>query len=191
MCGDSLDEEVAQADPFLLFLHSLACRAIIDMLHGLASLASLAAALQVASALPTLSPRTNPSEPPPVVDVGYARYQGALNETAGVYTWRGIRYASAARFQAPRTPDKDSSGSVLNATEYGAICWQASVGANTTEGLPQNRTVDNETQPESEDCLFLDVLAPAGSCEGADLPVAVYIHGGGASCFIVIRSEHR
>jgi para-nitrobenzyl esterase len=34
------------------------------------------------------------------------------------------------------------------------------------------------TQP-AEDCLFLNAWRPAGACPGADLPVVVWIHGGG------------
>lgn len=146
------------------------------MLFNLFTLASLAATLQLASASPTsLVRRTNPNEPPPVVDLGYARYQGYLNETAGLYEWRGIRYASAQRFQAPQTPATHKA--VRNATEYGPICWPADEGTKTTKGLPPVNTTSS--QQASEDCLFLNVLAPAGSCEGANLPVLVYIHGGG------------
>ncbi|GAA5946916.1 hypothetical protein JCM3775_004177 [Rhodotorula graminis] len=151
------------------------------MLVRLASLATLAAALYVALASPLpLSRRTDPSEPPPVVDLGYARYQGVLNETYGMYEWRGIRYATAERFQAPRTPSKNSSdSSPILAAKFGDVCYISQVGANTTtQGvLTEAATAPSATQ--SEDCLFLNVVAPAGSCEGADLPVVVYIHGGG------------
>ncbi|PRQ70093.1 cephalosporin esterase precursor [Rhodotorula toruloides] len=150
------------------------------MLLNLFTLASLAATLQLAFASPTsLVRRTNPNEPPPVVDLGYARYQGYLNETAGLYWWRGIRYASAQRFQAPQTPATHKA--VRNATEYGPICWPASEGTNTTKGLPppSNSSSSAPQKQASEDCLFLNVVAPAGSCEGDNLPVLVYIHGGG------------
>ncbi|BGP53624.1 hypothetical protein JCM8202v2_001191 [Rhodotorula sphaerocarpa] len=44
------------------------------------------------------------------------------------YHWNGIRYASAARFQAPRTPATHRS-IVQNATAFGPNCWQATEGA--------------------------------------------------------------
>ncbi|GAA5907577.1 hypothetical protein JCM8208_000006 [Rhodotorula glutinis] len=151
------------------------------MLARLASLASLAAALHLAFASPLpLTRRTDPSEPPPVVDLGYAQYQGVLNATYGMYEWRGIRYATAERFQAPRTPSKNSSASSpILADKFGDVCYISQVGANTTK---QGVLTDEATVPSattSEDCLFLNVVAPAGSCEGAGLPVVVYIHGGG------------
>lgn len=144
----------------------------------LASLASLAAALHLAVASPLpLTRRTDP----PVVDLGYAQYQGVLNETYNMYEWRGIRYATAERFQAPRTPSKNSSdSSPILADHFGNVCYISQVGANTTQGvLTEEATTPSAMQ--SEDCLFLNVVSPAGSCEGADLPVVVYIHGGGAS----------
>jgi carboxylesterase type B len=35
------------------------------------------------------------SESAPIVDLGYAKYQGALNITSNVTTFLGIRYAAA------------------------------------------------------------------------------------------------
>jgi len=152
------------------------------MLVRLASLASLAAALHLAVASPLpLTRRTDPSEPSPVVDLGYAQYQGVLNETYNMYEWRGIRYGTAERFQAPRTPSKNSGdSSPILADQFGNVCYISQVGANTTQGvLTEEATTPSAMQ--SEDCLFLNVVSPAGSCEGAHLPVVVYIHGGGAS----------
>jgi hypothetical protein len=125
---------------------------------------------------PLLSKRTSPTEPPPVIDLGYARVQGYLNSTDSQYWWKGIRYASADRFQAPRTPATHTAA-VYNASAYGPICFQASEGAVTLQGKPPvaNFTIANQ----SEDCLYLNINAPAGACEGSNLPVLVWIHGGG------------
>lgn len=139
-------------------------------------LAACAASAVLAAPSGLLSKRTSPNEPPPVIDLGYARVQGYLNSTDSQYWWKGIRYASADRFQAPRTPATHTAA-VYNASAYGPICFQASEGAVTLQGKPPvaNFTIANQ----SEDCLYLNINAPAGACEGSNLPVLVWIHGGG------------
>lgn len=68
---------------------------------------------------------------PPVIDLGYSRLQGAYNPRSDQYHWNGIRYASAARFQAPRHPPPATHrSSVQNATAFGPNCWQATEGAH-------------------------------------------------------------
>ena len=116
--------------------------------------------------------RAAASPPPPVIDLGYARVQGYYNETANQYWWKGIRYATAERFRVPRTPAaQDSETDVVQADTYGDVCWQASMG-----GLDLSTIV---VGTRSEDCLFLNVIAPASAREGSDLPVLVWTHGGG------------
>lgn len=144
----------------------------------LAAVASAATALAVpfshlaSSGVNSHARATALPQPPPVIDLGYARVQGYYNETADQYWWKGIRYATAERFQAPRTPAaQDSVTQVVEADTYGNICWQASMG-----GLDLS-TIAVGTQ--SEDCLFLNVIAPARAGGGSDLPVLVWIHGGG------------
>ncbi|GAA6026032.1 hypothetical protein JCM8202_002530 [Rhodotorula sphaerocarpa] len=112
------------------------------------------------------------SSAPPVIDLGYSRIQGYYDQKHSQYGWKGIRYASADRFQAPRIPAKHTAV-VQNATDFGPICWQATEGATplTSWGEPVG--------PQSEDCLFLNINAPAGAGEGSNFPVVIFIHGGG------------
>ena len=108
-----------------------------------------------------------------VVDLGYARYRGVLDSTTHIRHWRGIRYAAPPinelRYQAPQPPGHVSEG-ILNATDFStfAQCPQTGtvpVGSNTA-GVDLG----------SEDCLFVTVSSPAAA---VDLPVFVWIHGGG------------
>ncbi len=69
------------------------------------------------------------------------------------------------RWQPPRFPAAQSSSQALPATNFGPICPQA---------LPAVPNVPNV--PGDEDCLYLNVYAPANA---SGLPVLVYIHGGG------------
>lgn len=84
----------------------------------------------------------------------------------GVSEWLGIPYAAPPvgnlRWQPPQPPTPWSS--TLNATAYGSEC------AQQFAGFPPGG---------SEDCLFVNVWAPAGANGSAGLPVMVHIHGGG------------
>ncbi|KAJ3938889.1 uncharacterized protein N0V96_010996 [Colletotrichum fioriniae] len=111
-----------------------------------------------------------------VVDLGYAKYEGYNNATSGLNIWKGIRYAApptgSQRWQPPRLPSSNDTATgdaapvpVTAATEFGPICPQ---NYPAVPGLP--------FIPGDEDCLFLNVYAPA---DAKDLPVLVYIHGGG------------
>jgi len=84
----------------------------------------------------------------------------------GVRVWRGIPYASppigALRFRAP-VPATPWAG-VRDATEFGPICPQPSLAGRAP------------IEPMDEDCLYLNVWAPASGA--ARRPVMVFIHAG-------------
>ncbi|KAI1770660.1 alpha/beta-hydrolase [Hypoxylon cercidicola] len=106
----------------------------------------------------------------PVVDLGYARYQGYYNETYGLNIYKGIRYAAPPvgklRWQRPHPPAHNRS-QVIPAIEYGSQCPQ------TRDATPGPFV---PAPSGSEDCLFLNVVAPASK---KGLPVLFWIHGGG------------
>lgn len=81
----------------------------------------------------------------------------------GAIAWRNIPYASAARWQAPRAIAPWPG--VRDGSQPGAICPQIA----DSEALKAFR--------QSEDCLNLNVWAPAGPHKGK-LPVMLWIHGG-------------
>jgi para-nitrobenzyl esterase len=100
--------------------------------------------------------------------VGAVTYDGCTVENDGVavHAWRGIEYGEAARWQAP-TPT--SPGAQVAAQAYGKQCPQYDAANNK----PYNPAT------MSEECLFLNVWAPADASEASKLPVMVFIHGGG------------
>jgi len=90
-------------------------------------------------------------------------------EEGTVKVFRGIPYAAAPvgdnRWRAPQpAPAWDG---VLNADSFSPICPQK--GHYPPEAPPE---------PMSEDCLTLNIWAPAGMSDSR-LPVMVWIHGGG------------
>lgn len=77
----------------------------------------------------------------------------------GSTAFRGIEYARAGRWQLPT--DGPTWSGVKRFDAFGPACPQAG----------QEATV--------EDCLFLNVFAPADRAARGKLPVVVWIHGGG------------
>ncbi|KAL5365830.1 Alpha/Beta hydrolase protein [Aspergillus floccosus] len=103
----------------------------------------------------------------PIVDLNYARYRG-LTLSSGVNQWLGIRYAAPPvgplRFAAPQDPRPVEE--IQYASKHGPICIPTG-----KYPIPQGA---------SEDCLFLDVYAPAQTKRHSKLlPVYVWIQGGG------------
>ncbi|KAI0646569.1 alpha/beta-hydrolase [Trametes meyenii] len=110
-----------------------------------------------------------------IVDLGYAQYLGNLSYPDTV-AFLGLPYAEPPvgerRFRAPLPLDtarvaNETKGQVANATTYPDQCIQGSLGFGDAGGAG------------TEDCLKVNVYAPADAKEGAKLPVLVYIHGGG------------
>ena len=119
------------------------------------------------------------ADPPTVTIPGMGSAFGALSDVVPTVAWfKGLPYAApptgALRFQPP-SPPLPWGDAPRNATAFGNICMQ-----RTTPGLPKY------TGPQDEDCLLLNVFAPAAAlpARGAEtepsklLPVMVWIHGG-------------
>ncbi len=90
----------------------------------------------------------------------------------GIWTYRGVPYAQAARFMAPEPPQPWEG--VRVATNYGESC-----------PIPEMEGVANDEQfnphrylPESEACQYLNIWTPGIDGNG-DRPVMVWLHGGG------------
>jgi para-nitrobenzyl esterase len=92
----------------------------------------------------------------------------------GTQAWLGIPYAAppvgALRFRAPVPPQ--GWDRPRDALAFGYRCPQFASPLAAAEGEPG-------TLIGSEDCLTLNVFAPAGADARSALPVMVFIHGGG------------
>ena len=99
----------------------------------------------------------------------------------GVAAYKGIRYATAGRWEYPR-PVTHWDG-VYQATAYGAACFQPRSFYDEAQ-VPEKAFYyhefrEGEHYDYSEDCLFLNIWTPENAAPGAKLPVLFYIHGGG------------
>ena len=88
------------------------------------------------------------------------------NSGSGVSVFKGIRFASAERFQPPTV-----------VTSWSGIYEANTIGPECPQIDSQLRTLLNaDNSGQSEDCLFLNITTPSDSVLGR--PVYVWIHGG-------------
>lgn len=112
------------------------------------------------------------SDTPLIRSTAAGQVEGYRSE--GTFTWLGIPYAASAagknRYKAPQPVESWRETGVKQCKSYGPSPPQVTVSGLLGVG-PFTRV--------SEDCLSLNVIAPEGSTAGDNLPVVVWIYGGG------------
>ena len=116
-----------------------------------------------------------------IVNTPCGQVQGVQGRVPGTAAYKGIRYATAGRWEYP-VQVKHWEG-VYDATNYGNCSYQPRAFYNE-EDVPEKAFYytefrKGETYTYSEDCLFLNVFTPDNAKAGDKLPVLIYIHGGG------------
>ncbi|KAF2855752.1 carotenoid ester lipase-like protein precursor [Plenodomus tracheiphilus IPT5] len=110
----------------------------------------------------------------PVITTTNGTLVGAWNKQYNQDIFLGIPYAQPPtgnlRYQRPKPLDQPWEQ--RNAVEFGPWCHSAPLA------LPVF-TQSGFSHEESEDCLTLNIVRPATAHKGANLPVLVYVHGGG------------
>ncbi|SFM64871.1 para-nitrobenzyl esterase [Chitinophaga sp. YR627] len=107
---------------------------------------------------------------PALVKIESGRIQGVVSRTTGIRSYKGIPYAQPPvgnlRWKAPQ-PEK-TWDTILRADHFGPRAMQGNIFGDMgfrSDGM-------------SEDCLYLNVWAPANPGK-QQLPVLVYFYGGG------------
>jgi para-nitrobenzyl esterase len=135
---------------------------------------------------PTTPP---PSEPPPVVtsplqrDTVYGSVLGTDDAAAnGTYSWKGVPFAKPPvgelRWKAPVDPQPWTT--VKTTQKLGNACVQTGrlygPGQNNQYDATIGTSIGKTTG--AEDCLYLNIWAPATAAATDKLPVIVFVYGG-------------
>ncbi|KAJ3990189.1 alpha/beta-hydrolase [Lentinula detonsa] len=118
----------------------------------------------------------------PVIDLGYAQYQGAFDSTNNLTNYLGIRYAEPPigdlRWKAPQSPAINNTV-IQQVNTQPPPCFQAPAGTASSNPYKLSKRGVDVTGDPTEDCLFLNVYFPGDVVPTVPLPTIVWIHGGG------------
>ncbi len=107
----------------------------------------------------------------PIVQTKAGKLRGIIVD--GTYTFHGVKYADAQRFQPP-TPPQSWEG-VKDAHSYGYVCPMLDKETAIGEIM-----VPHRYWPKDENCQYLNIWSPSID-PAAKKPVMVWLHGGGFS----------
>ncbi|KAK7050015.1 hypothetical protein VNI00_005446 [Paramarasmius palmivorus] len=105
----------------------------------------------------------NPTQQGPIIDLGYARYQGVFNPTTNVTDFIGVRFAAPPtgqlRWQAPQPPTPTPGVQIANVQIPQCIQAPSFGILPTSAPIPSSSHSKRQTPTAaSEDCLFLHRL---------------------------------
>ena len=116
-----------------------------------------------------------------VINTPCGQIKGTDCRIPGVIAYKGIRYATAKRWEYPSLVE--SWEGIYDATKYGNCSYQPrsfyDEEYNEKKYFYYNEFRKGETYTYDDDCLFLNIWTPETATPGRKLPVLVYIHGGG------------
>ena len=116
-----------------------------------------------------------------IVTTPCGQVQGVPGRVSGTVAYKGIRYATAGRWEYPK--QMTSWEGIYDATHYGHCSYQPRAfydeELNEKKYFYYHEFRKGEIYTYSEDCLFLNIFTPDTAREGQKLPVLIYIHGGG------------
>ncbi|MDR2456409.1 MAG: carboxylesterase family protein, partial [Deltaproteobacteria bacterium] len=109
--------------------------------------------------------------PPLIAETKFGPVVGAAQGNLAVF--KGIPYAASTEGEGRFAPPKDPVPwtEPRSALDFGPACWQ--------QTSDQNPFALHSSSALSDDCLSLNIWAPKEAKPGSDLPVYVFIHGGG------------
>lgn len=111
-----------------------------------------------------------PNAKPPIATIESGDLRGFVED--GIYTFLGIPYATAGRFEQPQKVEPWEG--VRDAQAYGPICPIVNTTTVSANAFPWPRRY----WVQNEDCMNLNVWTPSLD-KDAKKPVMVFFHGGG------------
>lgn len=117
-----------------------------------------------------------------LLDVNGIRVRGLASKPSGVEKYLGIPFARVTqRFRPAQRVPLATLGPELNATAFGPRCPQAwNYGPQRRKHLYEGAPSSWNDQTSETNCLSVNVyVPPRTTVDVSDLPVLVWIHGGG------------